>query len=200
MQDRSHYELQNERNRGAVRTVLTIAIAAYLYWLLRAGTGPTILTEFTLSSLVGAAAIWNLGYWVYLLHVRGKQGKLHPSLKYSATLIDCLLVTTLLLFTGGTTSRLFLLYIIVVISAGMRYGMRPAIFTAFVFNITYGALVLYEAGLGRVIDGQTEVARVLGVWILALYIGYLSRRIEFLQNRVEQYRALVRQLTERGES
>ncbi len=200
MQDLSHYELHNERNRGAVRTVLTVAISAYLYWLLRAGTGPKILTPVSLGLLIGIALVWNVVYWLYLLHVRSKGGRLHPLLKYSATLGDTALVTVLLLLTGGPESRLFLLYIIVVISAGMRYGMRPAIFSAVCFNVMYGALVYYALSEGRTLDTQAEVTRVLGVWLLAVYIGYLARRIEFLQNRVAQYRELVRKLTERSES
>ena len=198
MRDQSHYELLNERNRGAVRTVLTVCVSGYLYWILRQGTGPKILTPITFGILIASALVWNVAYWLYLLHVRSKQGRLHPSLKYSATLGDCALVTVLLMLTGSTESRLFLLYIIVVISAGMRYGMRPAIFSAIAFNLMYGLLVFYDGSEGKKVDHQTEIARVLGVWLLALYVGYLARRIEFLQNRVEQYRELVKRLTERS--
>ena len=200
MRDPSHYELTNERNRGAIRSVLTLGVSLYLYWILIQGSGPRILTLTTFSILIGVALAWNVAYWLYLLHVRNKHGRLHPMLKYSATLGDCALVTVLLMLTGSTESRLFLLYIIVVISAGMRYGMRPAIFAAISFNLMYGALVFYDAGEGRKVDPQSEIARVLGVWVLALYVGYLARRIEFLQNRVEQYRELVRKLTERSAS
>lgn len=198
MRDQTHYELHNERNRGAVRTILTVCVGLYLYWILRQGTGPRLLTITSFSVLVGFATVWNVAYWLYLLHVRNKQGRLHPALKYTATFGDCALVTVLLMLTDSTESRLFLLYIIVVISAGMRYGMRPAIFAAMSFNIMYGLLVFYDASEGRKVDQQTEIARVLSVWLLALYVGYLARRIEFLQNRVTQYRELVKRLTERS--
>jgi len=194
---RSDWDLKNEINKTNVRWALLILITGYLFYILQNDLEVTsdvkgAFNAFFIYILAGSGILFNFIFTTYLWRARKSNGSVHLLLKYITMTFDCLLVTMLLLLTGGDKSMFFLLYIIVIISNGTRYGMRLAITGILIFNICYVAMLFYQYYPELAIsDIRGESLKVIGVWIVGLYIGYLARRFEILHSDLEQYKAMV---------
>ncbi|MES0489716.1 MAG: hypothetical protein ABUK01_06985 [Leptospirales bacterium] len=189
-----------------VRWALFIFITSYLSYTLQ--NAPETMTGVKdtfnglfIYTLAGTVFILNFLYTVYLWKARNSSRTLHSLLKYITMLFDCMLVTMLLLLTGGDKSMFFLLYVIVIISNGTRYGMRLAVAGIILFNICYVAMLFYQYYPNLdVADVRGESLKVIGVWVVGLYIGYLARRFEILHSDLDQYKNMVAKYLKEGKS
>ncbi len=197
---RSEYELKNEKNKAVVRWFLILVIGGYLSFLLgterhREVAAVDLFNWFYIGGVTGAFAILNLLIAAYLRKVARAGAILPPALKYATTFVDFLAVSLVVLPTGGSESMLFVIYFIVIVSNGLRYGMRLALFGVFAFNILYVLVLIYQYFPGMIVPHmQREFMKVFGFWLVGLYVGYLARRFELLQGEVEKYRLLVEKL------
>ena len=204
--ERRQWEVKNERNKTHVRWVLVLAIAAYLSYLIRSGRAGEIASTELLSwtfiaATTGAMSLLNLVFSIIISRAAGKGRGVSPLLKYATMAVDFLGVTAVLLVTGGNESYFFMVYLIVIISNGMRYGMKMAIAGALLFNALYVLALVYQFWPEMQIEGlQRELLKISALWMVSLYVGYLARRFERLQGEVERYQKLTAALMERRES
>ncbi|MDH5655697.1 MAG: hypothetical protein OEZ34_07310 [Spirochaetia bacterium] len=193
-------------NKVNVRWAVFLFTILYLYSLYFTGSrGFAELFEdfnFRFISLTAATVIvCNFIYNLILIRLKNKDQYIHPSMKYASMIFDLFIVTLLLIPTGGRESMFFLLYIVVMLSNGMRYGMRLAVIGILIFNIFYVLFLLYQFYPSLEIKGMnSEILKVIGVWVVGLYIGYLSRRFQILQNDVDKYRNLLKKHLENASS
>lgn len=95
----------------------------------------------------------------------------------------------------------FLLYLIVILSNGIRYGMRLSIIGLLVFNFLYVAVLFYQFYPDLTIPSfQKEVLKIIGIWFVGIYTGYLSRRFEILHNEVEKYKLMIQKMEAKSEN
>lgn len=199
---RSEYELKNEKNKASVRWFLILVIAGYLSYLLYTGQSREIGTGglFTWNYIGGVSAFFGILNFLITLYLRRAalgSRVIHPAFKYFTTFVDFLAVSLVVLPTGGSESMLFVVYFVVIVSNGLRYGMRLALYGVLCFNALYVLVLGYQYYPDMVVENmQREFMKVFGFWLVGLYIGYLARRFELLQGEVEKYRRLVRKLME----
>lgn len=204
---RSAYERRNEKNKAAVRWFLVLLIGGYLAYLLSSGqtegidssgNAAGLFNWVYIGAVTGFFAGLNLLFSLYLYFTSGEKRTLHPGFKYLTTFFDFLAVSFVVLPTGGSESMLFVIYFVVIVSNGLRYGMRLALFGVLCFNLLYVLLLAFQYYPELTLPNmQREVLKVFGFWLVGLYIGYLARRYELLQGEVEKYRLLVEKLMAR---
>ncbi len=195
----SDWDLENELNKVNVRWFMIVIISGYLFYLL--GTGSNIFGDvkgtFSYSYIATLALIsggCNMIYHLILYRIKKLERSIHPAWKYISMAADFLLVTCILLPTGGDESMFFLVYFVVIVSNGIRYGMRLAVAGVLLFNLLYFAALFYQYYPERSLPAfQTQFLKVIGVWLVGLYIGYLSQRFEALQHEISVYRKLLAQ-------
>lgn len=201
----SGWDLSNELGKVGVRWLLVVGVGIYLCYRIAAlpvespaavrGIAGTLNYAYAGSFLVLTATL-NLGFHIFLIRRRRTTQAISRHFKYLSMVFDLMMVTALLLPTGGKNSMFFLVYLVVIVSNGMRYGMRLSLIALIVFNILYvGVLLLQTYPSLQIDDFSTEAVKIIGVWFVGTYIGYLSRRFEHLQNEVENYREIIRQLS-----
>jgi len=118
-----------------------------------------------------------------------------PFWKYLTMGFDFIIVSMLLVPTGGDNSMFFLLYLVIILSNGMRYGMRLVLSGLLMFNLFYFCVLLVQYYPGfHVSDLSSETVKIAGVWGIGLYVGYLSNRFEQLHRELEQYKKLLEKL------
>lgn len=203
---RGEYELKNERNKASVRWFLILVIGGYLSYLLQTGQSLSIgsgaLFNWTYIGVVtGTFVVLNFFISLYLRRSAIRRGWIPPAFKYFTTFIDFLAVSLVVLPTGGSESMLFVVYFVVIVSNGLRYGMRLALYGVLCFNLLYALVLGFQYYPELVVPNmQREFLKVFGFWLVGLYIGYLARRFELLQGEVEKYRRLVEKLMNRKEN
>lgn len=191
------WDLKNELNKVNVRWALLILVSCYLisqyFLLIEDDSGQRNISRlFYILNLSAAVLILNMIYNFYLFSVRKKSGLIHSSLKYISMIFDLSVITLLLIPTGGSESMFFILYIVVLLSNGMRYGMRLAMTGVLSFNVMYFIMLFYlNYPRTEIQEFQREILKVTGIWIVGLYIGYLARRFEMLHEEVDKYKALL---------
>lgn len=200
-QNRSLWELKNELNKSNVRWFLIVLVSAYLIYRLRIGEWPpgTVSGHIFISLLASGFSVLNLFLVLLLLRIRKRDGTLHPAVKYLSMGADLLVISLIIPVTGGTDSMFYLIYFIVIISNGMRYGIRSAIAALLLANFFYViTLALFRYPELRLPDMSREALKIAGVWLVGLYIGYLSRRFEILQGELEKVRSLLNNMSREG--
>jgi len=201
-QEKSAWERKNEANKVNVRWFLTIAIFSYLAYLLatdraREIGGALSLNWLYIGGLAAAMIALNLLCTIYLFLVKKRDWRMNPLVKYVTMTADLIMTSFLLVPTGGNESKFFVVYFIVIVSNGLRYGMRLSVFGVLVFNACYLGVLIHQFYPGLRISGmENETLKVVGFWVVGLYVGYLARRFELLQGQVEKYQKLVRDLME----
>jgi len=203
---KSQWELRNEKNKANVRWVFIIAVTGYFAYLLNKGLLPAegaaaYFTWSYIGALVAAYALANAGIHLYLIRTDGEEKNLPSGFKYITMFLDLVVVSLVIVPTGGEKSIFFLLYIVVIISHSMRYGIQAGIVCLVALNFLYvGVLVfLHYPDLER--PGlQMEILKMAGLWTVGIYIGYLSKRFETMQGEVEKYRKIILDLTGRKEN
>ena len=192
----TNWDLDNEIGKVSVRWLLIILVAIYLGYLLKnnihsndvAGT----LNAFYVWGLIIFYVLLNSSFHIYLLTKRKSENGISTLVKYFSMVFDLLMVTALLFPTGGRESMFFLLYFVVILSYGIRYGMRLSLTGLIVFNCLYVFLLFYQFYPHLYVpDLQKEVLKVTGVWFVGIYTGYLSARFEMLQKEVEKYKLII---------
>ncbi len=197
----SLWDLHNETSKAGVRWFLVAGIGIYLGWILSSQGGDSgvrsTLNLLYVGSLLSVTISLNLILHLFLLkRSRGHHG-IGSWIKYVTMIYDLCMVTFLLLPTGGKDSMFFFVYFIIILSNGIRYGMRLSVIALSVFNLLYVLALVFQFYPDLVIpDFQREALKVIGVWFVGIYTGYLSRRFEVLQNEVEHYRKLIKSMTQ----
>ena len=131
------WDLRNELSKVNVRWALLLLVAGYFLSLYLSDEKQSRFPVLYISVLFTVTFVFNLIYNYYLYALRKKERLLHPSLKYLTMVYDLVVVTLLLYPTGGSDSMFFILYFVVLLSNGMRYGMRLAVtgVLALIFSI-----------------------------------------------------------------
>ncbi|MDH4199427.1 MAG: hypothetical protein OEV66_03515 [Spirochaetia bacterium] len=193
------WDLDNETGKAGVRWFLILLVAIYLGHLLDqdihssavAGT----LNHYYVWGLIGFYSILNLGFHIYLHEKRKLSRGISGQVKYFSMTLDLAMVTALLFPTGGRSSMFYLLYFVVILSNGIRYGMKLSLIGLIIFNCLYVFLLFYQFYPNlNIPDFQTEVLKVIGAWFVGIYTGYLSARFEILHKEVEKYRQIIAQM------
>lgn len=200
----SGWDLNNELSKVGVRWLLVGAVGVYLFYRLRlipanatvnVGVAGT-LNYVYIGGFLALTALVNLGSHVFLVVRKRTTHTISRKFKYVSMAFDLIMVTALLPPTGGRQSMFFLVYLIVIVSNGMRYGMRLSLIALILFNILYVGVLFLETYPSLVLqDFSTEGLKILGVWFVGIYIGYLARRFEHLQNEVDHYRKMIREMS-----
>jgi hypothetical protein len=203
--DRSQWELKNERNKVYVRWLFVVLVFGYFAYVLEKGAAPAASVSAYLNwpyigSLVLVYGVLNIAISLYLVKVGREEKALHPGVKYMTMVLDLIVASLVILPTGGEKSMFFLLYIVIIISNTMRYGIQIGIVALVSLNFLYVGVLMFLHYPNLVLpDLQTEILKIAGLWIVGIYIGYLSRRFEIMQGEVEQYRKIVTDLMEQRE-
>ncbi len=116
-------------------------------------------------------------------------GPKEPSIavRTTALLVDAAFVTGWVLVTGGAASEYWALYLIVVISAGMRFDLLVTMGVAAGIDVLYGGLVLGDGGLPR----ELVVHRLSLVLITGFAVGMLAQQRALHRRRGQQLQAEV---------
>jgi signal transduction histidine kinase len=175
--------LRTERWIAVIRlAVVTVVIAIYLGSRLEPWPpGPLAVGVLVLAIVYSA---WSLAAFA---------GPTEPSLaaRMLSLLVDLALVTAWVLVTDGAMSDYWALYLVVLISAGMRFDLAQTMGVAVGLTVLYGTLVLADGGLPReIVFHRTSLFIITG-----FAVGVLS------QQRLEHRRrgqALWEESQERG--
>jgi hypothetical protein len=203
--ERAQWELKNETNKVYVRWLFVVLVFGYFAYVLKKGALPAAAVSAYLNwsyigSLVLVYSVFNIFISLYLVKIGRDEGALHPGVKYLTMVLDLVVASLVILPTGGEKSMFFLLYIVIIISNTMRYGIRIGIVALVALNFLYVGVLMFLHYPKLVLpDLQTEILKIAGLWIVGIYIGYLSRRFEIMQGEVEKYREIVSDLMERRE-
>ncbi|WCL50894.1 hypothetical protein [Leptospira sp. GIMC2001] len=197
------WEIRNEKNKSSVRWLLFFIIVPYLSYLLITGRSIEIGREnifnwYYIISVALFVAIVNIS--VTILLMRGsKKSSLSPALKYFTMIADFFAVALVMIPTGGSDSMFFVINYVVIVSNGLRYGLRIAILGTIVMNIFYIGVICLEHYPDFAITGvQNEFLKLGGFWLVGIYTGYLSLRFETLRGEVEHYQNLLAQALEKN--
>jgi hypothetical protein len=202
---RSDWDLQNELGKVSVRWFLILTVSAYFYYLLKNNvSGDALFNTLNyhyVGGLILTNIILNLWFHLFLSRRRSSNMGISAAFKYASMIFDLIVITLLLLPTGGKESMFFLLYLIVILSNGIRYGMRLSIIGLLVFNFLYVAVLFYQFYPDLTIPSfQKEVLKIIGIWFVGIYTGYLSRRFEILHNEVEKYKLMIQKMEAKSEN
>ncbi len=102
-------------------------------------------------------------------------------------LLDTAFVTAWVLVTGGAASDQWALYLIVVISAGMRYDLPVTMGVAAGLDVLYGALLFADGGLPR----ELVMHRLSLVLITGFAVGVLAQQRALHRRRGRELQAEV---------
>lgn len=156
--------LRTERWIAVVRVaVVAVVIAISLV----SGLAQEHPHSFLVPAVLGLATV----YAVWGLVAFGPQ---EPSLlvRTLVLLVDLAFVTVWVLVTGGASSDSWALYLIVVISAGMRFDLVSTMGVAAGVDVLYGTLVLVDRGLPR----ELVLHRLSLVIITGFAVGMLAQQ------------------------
>jgi len=138
------------------------------------------------------SVLLNLIYHIFIMLCIKYDRKISFGWKYATMIFDFTIVSFVLLPTGGDKSIFFLIYFVIILSNGLRYGMRLVLSGLLTFNLCYLGVLFYQYYPDFLIaDISTESIKITGFWIIGLYIGYLSRRFEHLHEEVEHYKSIL---------
>ncbi|GIV00631.1 MAG: hypothetical protein KatS3mg014_2246 [Actinomycetota bacterium] len=174
--------LRTERWIAVVR--LAVVLVVIEIHVLSRVTG---LTRGPVALLVLALA---LAYAIAALFLFGPH---EPSIAVRAAvlLIDTAFVTGWVLVTGGAPSEYWALYLIVVISAGMRFDLVTTMGVAAGIDVLYGALVL----AGRDLPRELALYRLSLMLITGFAVGMLAQQRALHRRRGQQLQAEVEERT-----
>jgi hypothetical protein len=204
--EKSQWELRNEKNKANVRWLFILAVTGYFTYVLKNGPLPAegsaaYFNWLYIGALVSAYSLANAGIHLYLARNDRAGKSLPPGVKYLTMLLDLVVVSLVIVPTGGEKSMFFLLYIVVIISNSMRYGIQAGIVCLVALNFLYvGVLVFLHYPSLELPGLQTEILKIAGLWTVGIYVGYLSKRFETMQGEVEKYRRIIMDLTGRQEN
>ncbi len=199
--EKSAWEIRNEKNKAGVRWLLFFIIVPYLSFLLITGRSGEIGHEYIFNwyyiiSLAVFVAVVNLIVTLLLMRAK-KNSYLHPSVKYYTMIADFFAVAMVMVPTGGSDSMFFVINYIVIVSNGLRYGLRISILGTIVMNLFYICIIAFQYFPDQEIVGvQKEFLKLGGFWLVGIYTGYLSLRFEVLRGEVEHYQKLLAQALE----
>jgi|JI8StandDraft_1071087.scaffolds.fasta_scaffold49285_2 hypothetical protein len=199
--EKSAWEIRNEKNKAGVRWLLFFIIVPYLSFLLITGRSAEIGHEYIFNwyyiiSLAVFVAVVNLIVTLLLMRAK-KNSYLHPSVKYYTMIADFFAVAMVMVPTGGSDSMFFVINYIVIVSNGLRYGLRISILGTIVMNLFYICIIAFQYFPDQEIVGvQKEFLKLGGFWLVGIYTGYLSLRFEVLRGEVEHYQKLLAQALE----
>jgi signal transduction histidine kinase len=171
--------LRTERWIAVVRlaVVAVVIVTAFVSGLVegetRAPMAPILL------GLAAAYAAWGLVAF----------GPKEPSLvvRMLVMLADLAFVTAWVLVTGGASSDYWALYLIVVISAGMRFDLVSTMGVAAGIDVVYGSLVLLDGDLPR----ELVLHRLSLVIITGFAVGVLAQQRALHRRRGRELQAEV---------
>ncbi|MCC5816650.1 MAG: hypothetical protein JJT78_18010 [Leptospira sp.] len=194
--ERINWEIKNEKNKVGVRWLLFFIIVPYLSFLLATGRATEIGTAniFNWYYIIAVAvfvAFANL--WVtWIILKASKTSRLNPSVKYLTMIADFLAVALVMIPTGGSDSMFFVINFVVIVSNGLRYGLRVAILGTIVMNIFYIGIIGFQTYPNQELQNvQKELLKLGGFWLVGIYTGYLSLRFEILRGEVDHYQKLL---------
>lgn len=175
--------LRTERWIALVRLAVVAVVIATAFVSGLTQEQPRSTLEPVLLGLASAYAVWGLVAF----------GPKEPSLGLRALvlLVDLALVTAWLLVTGGASSDYWALYLIVVISAGMRFDLVSTMGVAAGVDVVYATIVALGDGLPR----ELFLHRLSLVLITGFAVGVLARQRALHRRRG---RELQREVEERG--
>ena len=154
--------------------------------------GPQNLFNWVYISVLNISVIFANLLVTVMVHRARKSEKFHPIVKYCTMVIDLLTVAFVLIPTGGSESMFFVINYVVIVSNGLRYGMRVALVGTIAFNIFYVGVLAFQYYPDKdIANAQNEILKVAGFWLVGIYTGYLSRRFQILQGEVEKYQRLL---------
>ncbi|MCZ8154736.1 MAG: hypothetical protein O9264_01345 [Leptospira sp.] len=193
---KSAWEIRNEKNKAGVRWLLVFLIVPYLSFLLLTGRSveighANVFNWFYVISVATFVVSVNL-LVTYILFGAIKRGSIHPSVKYFTMIADFLAVALVMIPTGGHDSMFFAINYIVIVSNSLRYGLRISILGTIVMNFFYiGVLAIEHYPDKEIVGIQKEILKVGGFWLIGIYTGYLSMRFEMLRGEIEHYQKLL---------
>ena len=203
--EQSHWELTNEKNKVYVRWLFIVLVFGYFVYLLKSGTSGEdayfrYLSWGYIGSLVAFYCIVNISITLFLMMVEKGKWSMHPAVKYLTMTVDLFVVSMVILPTGGEQSMFFLLYLVIIVSNTMRYGIKMGIVSLITLNLLYvGVLVFLHFPELVLPDMQAEILKIAGLWSVGIYLGYLSKRYEIMQGEVEKYQKIVMDLVKKEE-
>jgi hypothetical protein len=203
--EKSHWEQTNEKNKVYVRWLFIVLVFAYFVYLMKNGvSGEEGYFRYLNWGYIGALVIFhsivNISITFFLMMVERGKWPMHPAVKYLSMTVDLLVVSLVLLPSGGEKSMFFLLYLVIVVSNTMRYGIKVGIVSLITLNIFYvGVLVILHYPVLVLPDMQSEILKIAGLWAVGIYLGYLSKRFEIMQGEVEKYQKIVMDLVREDE-
>lgn len=194
--EKTLWEIRNEKNKASVRWLLIGLICGWLSYLLYSGKsvqiGPQDLFNWYYVGILSISVICINLLVTLLVHSARKSEKFHPIVKYATMITDLLTVAFVLIPTGGSESMFFVINYVIIVSNGLRYGMRVAIVGTIAFNVFYVGVLGYQYYPSEdIANAQNEILKVAGFWLVGIYTGYLSRRFQILQGEVEKYQKLL---------
>jgi len=190
------WEIRNEKNKAGVRWLILFILVPYLSYLLLTGRSIEIGQEHIFNwYYIGTLALFvTLVNTIVMLILRRAlvQNSIHPSIKYLTMFSDFLAVALVMLPTGGSDSMFFVLNFVVIVSNGLRYGIRISLAGTLVMNLFYIGVIAYQYYPDQQIVGiQKEILKLGGFWLVGIYTGYLALRFETLRGEVEHYQKLL---------
>jgi hypothetical protein len=194
--ERVNWEIKNEKNKVGVRWLLFFIIVPYLSFLLATDRATEIGTAhifnwYYIISVALFVALSNI--WVtWIIHRAVRTSELNPSVKYLTMVADFLAVALVMIPTGGSDSMFFVINFVVIVSNGLRYGLRIAILGTIVMNVFYIGIIGFQTYPDRELANvQKELLKLGGFWLVGIYTGYLSLRFEILRGEVDHYQKLL---------
>ena len=174
---------------AGLRAMRLVATALLLPYILRYRPGPDAVdlpfdTWISAVFLCGTLALMN---GLSLVAQKVPSGRIRLAISVSAVIVDSVVVLLVISILSVLDPNLaWFVFIIPVLEAGMRFGVRPAVFTWFgLFGANVGASI-WNDNLGSLFDHLDLVMQRLGIVLLvAIPTIYLSQKL-LLDIRIER--------------
>lgn len=171
--------MRTERWVATIRLAIVLLVSAIYLGSAWDGDGPS-LPAIALLSFADLYAVWSL------VAFAGPQ-ELAAWPKVLSVVVDAALVTAWVSMTGGAHSEYWGLYLVVVISVAMRFGLIEAVVASAGVSIVYGAVALAEGSLAM----ELVLHRISLFVITGFAAGVLSQQRHVHRRRGQEFQAVA---------
>jgi signal transduction histidine kinase len=180
--------LSDERSGSSARTDRSIALIRIA---VLAVVGSVYVSSLGVRRSMGSSAILVLVlacvYGLVCLLAAATEEGTSPRIRALSLLIDICLITAWVQATGGARSEFWSLYLIVIVSAGLRFSMPGTVGIAAALAVLYWVVVLEDQGL----SGQLAFYRPALILLTGFAVGALSHQRAIQRRRRREVEALA---------
>jgi len=171
--------MRTERWVATIRLAVVLIVSAVYLGSAWDGDGPS-LSAIALLSFADLYAVWSLVAF-------GGPHELATWPKVLSVVVDAILVTAWVGITGGAQSEYWGLYVVVVISVAMRFGLVEAVVASVGASLVYGAVALAEGSLAL----ELVLHRISLLVITGFAAGVLSQQRHVHRRRGQEFQAVA---------